>query len=258
MKNSNVSAKSRGILLFAFNTKSIDYERIAQQAARLITHNLRLPGTIITDADVDNVFKNHKNLNQPEWRNGDRWRAYELSPYDETLLLDSDYLMLDDSLVKLFDQDFDYRLQHHNQMINEVNEFRMGIMGLPYVWATAILFRKTSRAKQLFDLVARIQRNYSYYGQLYHIAESNFRNDYAFAIANNLLNGYDLSIGNSVPWAMLTIDKNIKAIEIKNNNIIIRQHSHAHVLPRQNIHIIDKQYLLSADYDKFVDTVCQN
>jgi hypothetical protein len=57
---------------------------------------------------------------------------------------------------------------------------------------------------------------------------------------------------------MMTIDKNIKAIEIKNNNIIIRQHSHAHVLPRQNIHIIDKQYLLSADYDKFVDAVCQN
>ena len=247
MKNSNVSEKSRGVVLFAFNTKSIDYERIAQQAARLIAHNLGLPVTIITDADVDNVFKNHKNLDQPEWRNGDRWRAYELSPYEETLLIDSDYLMLDD-----------YRLQHHNEMINEVNDFRMGIMGLPYVWATAILFRKTSRAKQLFDLVARIQRNYSYYRQLYHIAESNFRNDYAFAIANNLLNGYDLSIGTSVPWTMLTIDKNIKAIEIKNNNIIIRQHSHAHVLPCQNIHIIDKQYLLSADYDKFVDAVCQN
>ena len=258
MKNSNVSAKSRGIVLFAFNTKSIDYEHIAQQARRLIIHNLQLPVTIITEADVDNIFKNYKNQDQLEWRNGDRWRAYELSPYDETLLLDSDYLMLDDSLIKLFDQDFDYRLQHRNQMINEVNDFRMGVMSLPYVWATVIFFRKTPRAKQLFDLVGRIQRNYSYYRQLYHIAESNFRNDYAFAIANNLLNGYDLGIGTSVPWTMLTIDKNINAIEIKNNNIIIRQHSHAHVLPRQNIHIMDKQYLLSADYDKFVDAVCQN
>ena len=258
MKNLNVYEKSRGVVLFAFNTKSIDYEHIAQQAQRLITHSLQLPVTIITEADVDNIFKNYKNQDQPEWRNGDRWRAYELSPYDETLLLDSDYLMLDNSLVKLFDQDFDYRLQHHNRMINEVNDFRMGVMGLPYVWATAILFRKTSRAKQLFNLVGRIQRNYSYYRQLYHIAESNFRNDYAFAIANNLLNGYDLSIGTSVPWTMLTIDKNINSIEIKNNNIIIRQHSHAHVLPRQNIHIMDKEYLMSADYDKFVDAVCQN
>lgn len=258
MKNLNVSEKSRGVVLFAFNTKSIDYEHIAQQARRLITHNLQLPVTIITDTDVDNMFKNYKNQDQPEWRNGDRWRAYELSPYDETLLLDSDYLMLDNSLVKLFDQDFDYRLQHHNRMIDEVNDFRMGVMSLPYVWATAIFFRKTSRTKQLFDLVGRIQRNYSYYRQLYHIAESNFRNDYAFAIANNLLNGYDLSIGTSVPWTMLTIDKDIKAVEIENNNIIIRQQSHAHVLPRQNIHIMDKQYLMSADYDKLVDAVCQN
>lgn len=258
MKSSNVQEKSRGVLLFAFNTSTIDYEHIANQSARLIGHTLKLPVTIITEKDVSNTLKNFKNNVQSEWRNGDRWRAYELSPYDETLLLDSDYLVLDDSLLKLFDQNFDYRLQHHNAMLNQTSEFKMGVIGLPYVWATVVFFKKTIKSKLFFDLVSRIQNNYNYYRRLYHISSGSFRNDYAFAIANNILNGYDLGINQSIPWTMLTIDRDIKAIEIKNNNIVVRQDDRAHVLPRQNIHVIDKQYLLGDDYNQFIDTVCKN
>lgn len=258
MTNLNVQEKSRGVVLFAFNTSTINYEKIAERSARLIKHILNLPVTIITEKDVDNTLKNFKNSDQLEWRNGDRYRAYNLSPYDETLLLDSDYLTLDDSLLKLFDQEFDYRLQHHNEMISVTNDFKMGVIGLPYVWATVVFFRKTVKAKLFFELVARIQHNYNYYRRLYHISSGSFRNDYAFAIANNILNGYDLGINQSIPWTMLTIDKNINAIEIKNSKLIIRQDDQAYVLSKQNIHIMDKQYLLSDSHEKFLDIVCKN
>ena len=56
---------------------------------------------------------------------------------------------------------------------------------------------------------------------------------------------------------MLTADKPIKKLEIKNNNIILREEKSAHVIPRQSIHIIDKDYLQSDEYVEFVDTVCQ-
>ena len=56
---------------------------------------------------------------------------------------------------------------------------------------------------------------------------------------------------------MLTIDKSIKKLEIKNNNIIVREEETAHIIPKQNIHVMDKDYLQSDAYIEFVDTVCQ-
>ena len=118
MKKSVVPAKSRGVILFAFNTNDIDYIEIARQSARLIHQTLNLPVTLVTDlvtnSDIfdnvvytTNILSNVKPDKGTNWRNGGRYQAYELSPYEETLLIDSDYLMLDPSLLKLFDQEFD-------------------------------------------------------------------------------------------------------------------------------------------------------
>jgi len=259
MKNLNVPVKSRGVLLFAFNTDQVDYVKIAEQSARLINHALNLPVTIISDSDVDNQFKNVRTgyANGTTWRNGDRYRAYELSPYDETVLLDTDYLMLDDSLLKILDTTVDYRLMHYNQSPRQSMTGNMGEMSLDYVWATAITFNRTDKTKMLFDLVGRIQRNYSYYRKLYNLRERNFRNDYAFAIANNILNGYTTDRSQSIPWSMLTLDQPITSIEVKGNMLVVREQT-AHIISKQNIHVMDKDYLQSSKYIEFVDTICQN
>jgi hypothetical protein len=55
---------------------------------------------------------------------------------------------------------------------------------------------------------------------------------------------------------MLTLDKLIKNIEITGKKMIIREENSAHVIAKQNVHIMDKDYLLSADFDRLVDTVC--
>lgn len=268
MKSLNVQEKSRGAVLFAFNTSTINYVKIAEHAARLINHTLGLPTTLITDSSlvsnqfdqiiyVDHTITNYKNLEQSEWRNADRYNAYNLSPYDETLLLDSDYLQLDTSLLKLFDLDFDYKLQHNNHLVEDTSRFIMGDTSLPYVWATVVAFRKTDKSRMLFELVGRVQRNYRYYCKLYNIAQRNFRNDYAFAIANSIVNGYDLGVDQSIPWTMLSFYKPIKQIEIKNCSLIVRHEDKAHIIPRQNIHVMDKQYLLSDDYNKLVEELCK-
>lgn len=269
MKNSNVPVKSEGVVLFAWNTATVDYVRIANQAARLIHQTLNLPVTLITDqlhahTDIDqtiivandhvNVRKGYANLTT--WRNGDRYRAYELSPYDTTLLLDSDYLQLDCSLLNLFEVTADYQIMTNNQFISASNTPLMGPVSLPMVWATAILFKKTAKAQQLFDLVGRIQRNYDYYRKLYNIQATNFRNDYAFAIANNIINGYALDAQHCIPQTMLTIDGVVNHIEISKDRLIVRTDSTAHIIPKQNIHIIDKDYLLSDSFDALVGDLC--
>jgi hypothetical protein len=270
MKNSNVPVKSKGVILFAFNTDVVDYVAIAEQAARLVHHTLNLPVTLVTDHGavtahfdqtivVENTVDNYRTgyASGTLWRNGNRYQAYELSPYDETILIDSDYLMLDRSLLTALDTTLDYRLIYDNRSPNEWMTGNMGGLTINYVWATAITFKKTSRAKMLFDLVGRIQRNYSYYRKLYQVREHNFRNDYAFAMANNMLNGYTPNQSQGLPWTMLTLDKPISKLEIKQQSLIVREQEKAHIVPRQNIHVMDKAYLLSDNHVKFVDAICQ-
>jgi len=241
---------SRGVLIFAFNTEAVDYVAIAEQTARLVKHTLGLPVTIITDQEVDNTFTNVRAgyAGGTAWRNGDRYTAYDVSPYDETILIDSDYLVLDRSLLTLLDTTEDYRLQH-----NGVGN--MGVLSLDYVWATAIVFKRTEKTRLLFNLVGRIQRNYSYYCKLYQLRERNFRNDYAFAIANNIINGYTPNQSQGIPWPMLTIDKPVKQIEVNGDMLVVREDM-AKFIPRQNLHIIDKDYLQSDLHVKFVDQIC--
>lgn len=267
MTKSSVPAKSRGVLLFAFNTERTDYVKIAERAARLIRCTLDLPVALVTEAGtdseyfdtvicVDNTLKNYKVGEAGKWRNGDRWRAYELSPYDETLLVDSDYLMLDRNLLKLFEQEFDYRIMSCNNKPSQPWALKMGMFSHDYLWATTILFRKTTKAKMLFDLVGRIQRNYLYYIRLYHIREGNFRNDYAFTIANNILNGYSLNFDQGITTPMLTFADITNSITTKGSMLVVKERDKAYIIPRQNIHVMDKEYLLSDNFGDFVDTVC--
>ena len=267
MTKSSVPVKSRGILLFAFNTEKTDYVTIAERSARLIHHTLDLPVTLVTERDVDsdhfdttiyvnNTLENYKVGEHGIWRNGDRWRAYELSPYDETLLIDTDYLMLDRNLLKLFEQNFDYRIMSWNNKPATMWNLKMGIFSHEYLWATAVLFRKTTKARMLFDLVGRIQRNYDYYRRLYHMREGNFRNDYAFTIANNILNGYDLNFNNGIVTPMLTFADITTSITTQGSMLVVKEKEKAYVIPRQNIHVMDKGYLLSDNFAEFIDTVC--
>jgi len=191
-----------------------------------------------------------------QWFNGDRYRAYELSPYDETLLLDSDYLVLDRALLKILDTTVDYNIMTDNQNFVQTMTGNMGELSLNYIWATAIVFKKTTKSKMLFDLVGRVQNNYRYYCKLYNIRSSNFRNDYAFAIADNIINGYTASPG--IPWTMLTVDKTVRALEIRNNKIVVREDDTAHMIPQQSIHVMDKLYLQSDSYEEFIEQICKN
>ena len=116
MLNLKKSAKSKGVVVFAFNT-DVDYVGIADNTSRLIAYNLHLPVTLITDQTanpkfaydkiiyIENTGNNFRMANDQEviWRNFGRYLAYDLSPYEETILVDTDYLVLDQSLLTLFD-----------------------------------------------------------------------------------------------------------------------------------------------------------
>jgi hypothetical protein len=255
------------VIVFAFNT-AVDYVGIADQTSRLVRHNLKLPITLVTDHeamplfDYDEIIRidpqgtNYRTGEKTEWRNFGRHCAYELSPYDETILLDVDYLVLDDNLLKLFDTDWDYKLMRHNtDELGDSNE-SMGYVSLPFVWATVLLFRKSPRSELLFEMVGRVQRNYNYYRLLYNIGESNFRNDYAFSIADIILSGYNVNELAGIPWKMFTLTNKLTKLIYDTTINAYFEKNKPLVLPRQNIHIMDKEYLQTPEFKLFVEAVC--
>ena len=260
------TSTARGVVVFAFNTNTVDYVKIADRTSQLASHYMDLPVTLITDHDADpkfrydniitidpqgDTFKTDDHSNR--WRNFGRHYAYALTPYEDTILLDCDYMVLDSSLNCLFDTDFDYKLMHHNTNYGGAVYEQMGEMSLPFIWATIILFRKSKKSELLFDLVGKIQRNYNYYRALYNIREGNYRNDYAFAIANNILNGYNLNELQGIPWPMFTIEERIDQVLYDDNFLYIYSEGTGKVVARQNIHIMDKQYLQSPDFEQLVN-----
>jgi NADH:ubiquinone oxidoreductase subunit 4 (subunit M) len=130
----------------------------------------------------------------------------------------------------------------------------MGERSLPYVWATVFAFRRTPKAKMFFDLVHRIQENYTYYRELFNITNRSYRNDYAFAMADVILNGFTIGT-DSIPGPMLNITQAINNISVRGNQIVIKDRERAYVIPKMNMHIMSKQYLQSNNFKEFIDNV---
>ena len=205
---------SKGILCFAFNNESVNYVKQAEFLAKRAKEFLNLPVSIVTDSNIDNplVFDNVIKVSQNEsknWRhyhngyekhevllfkNSSRPQAYDLTPYDETILLDTDYIISSKFLLSSFDQDNDFLIHDKSVDISSdrsTSEFwRVSDTSVKFYWATCIFFRKTEENKIYFDLVKHIQENWSYYNLLYDVQHPMFRNDYAFSIAIHILNGF--------------------------------------------------------------------
>lgn len=273
MQSLKRSEKSKGVLLFAFNNADTDYVKLTGNTVRLIKHNLGLPVTLVTgltevvDFEVDNLIRIESqggntryssDLHQRvQWRNFGRYMAYELSPYSETILMDTDYLVLDNSLLNYFNTSWDYLIPNRNINLGQ-DEFTdtMGMYSLPFVWATVIMFRKTDKAKMLFDLVGRVQRNYNYYKMLYNIPATNYRNDYAFAIADYLINGYQTSKQTQLQQPLITATGSLQSIKQVGQLVHVKDTDAGYVIPVSNLHVLSKVYLLSDNFKTFVDKHC--
>jgi hypothetical protein len=128
----------------------------------------------------------------------------------------------------------------------------MGPHSLPFVWATAVLFRRSEQTQMFFELVARIKRNYDYYRLLYNVREGNYRNDYAFAIAHYILSGYRVAKNTFAPHSITTFAGAITSMELRDHRVVVRS-DQAYVLPLQSLHVMSKRYLTSPNLKEFVD-----
>jgi len=212
---------TQGVLLFAQNNSRVDYVKQAMFCAKRIKEYLKLPVCLVTPnvEYLDEYYPNHKNYfdhivkqqksrdiqykkfrdglyseKQLEWHNLSRADAYDLTPFDETIVMDTDVIICNDTLLECFNstQDFmiakeskDLKVERHIPAFQKVSDRSINM-----VWATLFYFKKNSTTKILFDLIKHIKENYNFYRLTYKISEKKYRNDFAFSIAIHILNGH--------------------------------------------------------------------
>ena len=130
-----MSKHKQGVLIFARNNAQIDYIKQAHFLAKRIKEYLNLPTSIVTDSIkyLHESYTDHKTVfdqiievpftratssksyydgtnvyKQLEFKNDLRTSAYDLTPYDETLMLDSDYIVSNSLFKYCFTQDHDF------------------------------------------------------------------------------------------------------------------------------------------------------
>ena len=248
---------TQGVLLIANNNSEIDYLKLASYTAKQVKQYLNVPVSLITDSthlffknyardailfdkiidcvDTDLNYKSFYDGDQLQsktsWKNGTRSSCFDLTPYDETLVIDVDYVINSDNLSHCFNQPHDfliYRRSADLSVLRSKIEFDLvSNTSIPFYWATVFYFKKTAATDNLFTLINNIKDNWHYYKRLYQINSPNFRNDYAFSIAIHMLSGfYQNNFAGHLPGKMFyALDKDY-LIDIKDNNMqFLVQHS---------------------------------
>jgi len=243
-------SKSRGVIMFAHNNTEIDYFRLAVVNALLVQKNLGIKNvTVVTDPHslkqgektlgkrlikkaINNIIviekdKKFKALNQRLYKdtshttkylpfyNVNRCDAYDLSPYDETLLIDVDYLILSDTLNHCWEHNNELMMNWKYQDImyerKDPSLARLNDMGITMYWATVVYFRKTEYVKCFFNIVSHVKNNPQFYKDLYQWQGTLYRNDYSFSIAAHMMSGF---VDKGIPQLPTTLYKSFDTDDI--------------------------------------------
>jgi hypothetical protein len=85
------------------------------------------------------------------------------------------------------------------------------------LWATVVTFRKTKRAKQIFECLEMVQKNYDHYANIHSFVGGVYRNDYALTLALRIANGHTVLPGDIIPWNLVHVGK--KTSVYKNSDL---------------------------------------
>jgi hypothetical protein len=212
-----------GALIFAFNNEEIDYVAMAAWSAKNIRRHLDIPTAIVTDADtVPDVFEHVIRVPKTgtdtryfedvgstvTWHNASRVDAYNLTPWDQTLVLDADYVVASNTLQNVLASPQDFICHDHAWDLTSTNDFsglnRFGQHNMPMWWATVMMFRKSNTAQYIFDSMHMVRENWQHYRDLYGIQNKTYRNDFALSIALGIVSGHTQHVDN-ITWPLASV-----------------------------------------------------
>lgn len=272
---------NNGVVIYAYNNRKVDYALMSLISGGLAKKNLSVPVTLITDQSTVNwmkesgiynksqeVFEQIILTDRPETNNqrklydgttndivpfinSNRFSVWDLTPYDRTLLIDSDYLIFSKNLAEYWHVDQDVMI---GNAINDLyDQKRLGFhdryvsdTGIKLYWATTVMFTKNEKSKFFFDTVNHIRKNYNFYSDIYRFDSRQYRNDISFSVAKHIFDGFETPAQKMLPPVLTALDRDI-LIDITDNklkfliNYNLDDKFCAASLSNIDIHIMNKQ-----------------
>jgi len=291
--------KSKGFLLHAFGSKELDYGKLAICCALSIKSNLKNNNvTVLIDKETkkwiyskfsktiinksfdqiiipDEKFRGGKRKHfdspwvtfQAEFNNQPRVLSYKYSPYDETIVLDTDYLVMNNHFDSVWNNKNDILINRDaidlkGDLFGSIEEQKLSKFGVPMYWATIVYFKKSEFAETFFNLVNYVREEYNFFQFIYGFRKGFYRNDFSFSVAVHIMNGYITQNISSFPESsILTSYQKDGIAKFKDSNeIIFFAHKVDETwrdtlvnIKNRSVHIMNKKELLRIS-DKYIDS----
>ena len=244
--------EKQGVCFFVYNNNQLDYVDLLMLAARYVKEYLKLPVCMITDngtynwmlesqseSDIDTYidyikitndqFKDNPRTHRDspwseftaQFQNSNKHKIWEYSPFEQTLLMDTDYIVKNDFLLQSFNNPgvsmYNNAVSTRNDPPHR-NEVLLYPSGIKMWWSTVVYFDRSEFSKMFFDLWDHVADNYEFYQFLYNFPGGLFRTDYCVSIAVHILNGMEESttIDNFDDMPMHYISQDDDIIDINN------------------------------------------
>jgi hypothetical protein len=289
---------TQGFMMFAYNNEQLDYTQLALVAAYAVKkHMPDYPVVLVTNQQSLEHCKNTHGhlmmaaafddivLTNPEYErnmrlhydgayhsfnaqftNTNKHDIYNLSPFDETILIDTDYLCGNNNLSKLFGG------QHDVAMFRDARNLRceepftterwLHYAGIRMWWSTVVYWRKSEEAEHFFNIWSAVKKNWEYYRFLYKFPGTLYRTDYSASIAAHMCDGWtDGGFIGQIPNFMRYQDQRDDIVEVLGPNHWVMMSN----LPEEwknmvveikgeDVHLMNKKSILR-NYDKIMENL---
>lgn len=233
---------TQGVLLFAHNSEEVNYGVMAVWMSERITRYLGKSVSLVTDEYTiqslkgigidpkkyfDYIIINDCDTTQSRklsgetiiFKNIDRADAYDLTPYDETLVLDTDIAIMSDRLNTVWGSCDDILISNKSLDILDRSHPEFAYLkdhGIEFQWATEFYFKKSEVAEDFFKKCKHIRDNYSWYSILYGMGNYPLRNDHIWSIAIHEA-GIDF---NQIPRVLRYATDNDEIVELGTDRVL--------------------------------------
>ena len=262
MMNTKKLQHDKGFLVYNFDTETTNYSKITKLCIEHLKHHMPdIPVAVCGDhvegcdihIDMKDVKHNkrsyvHNNDAVSEtWLNLTRDKSFAISPFEQTILMDSDYIVLSDHLMTLFDSSSPFLMPDKIYNIKEdrISESYLGESKVLQKWATLVKFDKSDITEQFFQFWSNALKNYEYYMKLFKWKnDGTVWNDNAISIAHAQITDYNpLNTRFIVPWPVCFASFKCEIDSITMDQAIIKDQKSA-MSVNEDVHILNKQDLL--------------
>ena len=211
---------SKGFVLFAQNTEKTDYVKQAYALALSIKHSQTSTKSIslVTNCDVPKKYRKvfdqiipipwYTEVEDSPLAAEHRWKLYHCTPYDETIVLDTDMLLLEDisewwHYCRNYDVKFCSRIKNHklDTVIDKTHRKAFEANKLTSPYYALHYFKKNDRALEFYRVLEFVCNNWQWCWTTF--APDFYQNwlsmDLAVAVAIEITGEYNYSIDSCSP-----------------------------------------------------------